>query len=975
VRVTARLLVTGVIAAGAFCAPQSAFADPAVEGAWGPLQQYPVVPVSMGVMPDGKIVAWDQANRPPNFGSVPNNGPAMILDPQTGQITRTANIAPRTTFCSLIATLPDGRLAVIGGGSDSGAGAIADVQIYDAASRTFSVLGQMNQRRWYPGGTLDREGNPIVAGGTSAGIERFNQLTGVSTNLNTTFRTNWYPDLVRTPNGNFVIEDVGDNATAGPGRFLLSGTSLTTIADQTLLQARRRGVRTLIGPHTLFYNSGGTSRSSMILDASSGTPQYQLAAQSSFPHMTGQALTLPTGEVLVIGGNSTGSDTKGTPVMTPEIYSPSTNSWTSMANIERRRTYHSVAALLPDGRVWSAGSSFDEVQEPNGQFFSPPYLFRDDGSGQPAPRPTATGAPASVAAGQTFTVDTNTPNDIAYASFIRLAATTHQVNTGQAFVQLPVTAQSGRVEMRAPSVDQAPPGYYMVFLVNEDGTPSIAPVVRMYPSPTSTPQPRVVQVSQRDVASPAWNAFDGDAAQGSGAKISRTLDETQPWWEVDFGAPRDIENVRLRLPTTCCDAGNHDVWLIASSQPIQSTDLTTARNQPGVTAVRVQTPAGQYTSLATINRNAQYLRIQSTAPATSLALAEVELVANQKPTVQLTAPADGASFTAPAGYTISADAADADGNVTKVEFFRGATLVGTDDTAPFSVSDAGVAPGNYTLTAKATDNSGGTTTSAPHSITVTNQNAATVSKAGDITYQASAGAQNDVAISVASGAFRFVEPGIKAGAGCTQVASDRVDCSTSGGSEVTLNLGDQADTLNAASSSRGRLVVNAGDGDDTVSGGSKRNIIDGGAGDDVLAGGPVNDDFYGGTGADRFTGGAGLDRVFYADHGAGVTADIEPTGPASADDGNSTDGPAGSRDDITASIETISGSGFADVISAAAAQAAATLFGRAGNDVLTDGPFDDLLNGNGGADTFNCTGGGDDTIAGLQAIDTVNGSC
>ena len=604
VRATARLLVIGVIAAGAFCAPQSAFADPAVEGAWGPLQQYPVVPVSMGVMPDGKIVAWDQANRPPNFGSVPNNGPAMILDPQTGQITRTANIAPRTTFCSLIATLPDGRLAVIGGGSDSGAGAIADVQIYDAASRTFSVLGQMNQRRWYPGGTLDREGNPIVAGGTSAGIERFNQLTGVSTNLDTTFRTNWYPDLVRTPNGNFVIEDVGDNATAGPGRFLLSGTSLTTIADQTLLQARRRGVRTLIGPHTLFYNSGGTSRSSMILDASSGTPQYQLAAESSFPHMTGQALTLPTGEVLVIGGNSTGSDTKGTPVMTPEIYSPSTNSWTSMANIERRRTYHSVAALLPDGRVWSAGSSFDEVQEPNGQFFSPPYLFRDDGSGQPAPRPTATGAPASVAAGQTFTVDTNTPNDIAYASFIRLAATTHQVNAGQAFVQLPVTAQSGRVEMRAPSVDQAPPGYYMVFLVNEDGTPSIAPVVRMYPSPTSTPQPRVVQVSQRDVASPAWNAFDGDAAQGSGAKISRTLDETQPWWEVDFGAPRDIENVRLRLPTTCCDAGNHDVWLIASSQPIQSTDLTTARNQPGVTAVRVQTPAGQYSNLATINRNA-----------------------------------------------------------------------------------------------------------------------------------------------------------------------------------------------------------------------------------------------------------------------------------------------------------------------------------------------------------------------------------
>ena len=115
--------------------------------------------------------------------------------------------------------------------------------------------------------------------------------------------------------------------------------------------------------------------------------------------MTGQAVTLPTGDVLAVGGNSSGNDTKGTPVMTPELYSTATNTWASMADIARRRTYHSVAALLPDGRVWSAGSSFDEVQEPNGQFFSPPYLFRKDGSGQLATRPTATDAPASVARG------------------------------------------------------------------------------------------------------------------------------------------------------------------------------------------------------------------------------------------------------------------------------------------------------------------------------------------------------------------------------------------------------------------------------------------------------------------------------------------------------------------------------------------------------------------------------------------------
>ena len=495
-------MLTGVIAIAALIAPPTAAAqDPGTVGSWGPLQQYPVVPVSMGVMPDGKIVAWDQANKPPNFGSVPNNGAAMILDPATGQITRSANVAPRITFCSLITQLPDGRLAVIGGGSDSGGGAIADVQVYDEDSRTFSVLGQMNQRRWYPGGTLDRDGNPIVAGGTSQGIERFNQLTGASTTLNSTLPANWYPDLLRTQAGNFLIEDVGDNAAAGPGRYQLSGTNLTTVSNQSLLQARRRGIRTLIGPYKMLYNSGGTSKQSMIIDVSSGTPQYSQAAASNFHHMTGQAVTLPTGDVLAVGGNSDGNDTKGTPVMTPELYSTSANSWTSMADIARRRTYHSVAALLPDGRVWSAGSSFDEVQEPNGQFFSPPYLYRKDGSGQLAARPTATGAPSSVTAGQTFSVSTNNPSDIAYASFVRMAGTTHQVNAGQAFVRLPVTAQSGRVEMRAPTVDEAPPGYYMVFLVNSAGVPSVAPVVRMYPA-GGTSQPRVVQSSQVDAASP-----------------------------------------------------------------------------------------------------------------------------------------------------------------------------------------------------------------------------------------------------------------------------------------------------------------------------------------------------------------------------------------------------------------------------------------------------------------------------------------
>ncbi len=575
-------------------------------------------------------------------------------------------------------------------------------------------------------------------------------------------------------------------------------------------------------------------------------------------------MTLPTGDVLAVGGNSSGNDTKGTPVMTPELYSVATNNWTDMADMARRRTYHSVAALLPDGRVWSAGSSFDEVQEPNGQFFSPPYLYRKDGTGQPATRPSATGAPSTVAAGQPFSIATGNPSDIAYASFIRMAGTTHQVNAGQAFVKLPVSVQSGRVGMVAPSVDQAPPGYYMVFLVSKSGVPSIAPVVRMYPTSSTAPQPRVVQSSQYDVSTPASNAFDGNVSQGPGSKISHTLEEPQPWWQVDLGESKDLDSVTVRLRADCCTDRNRDLWVFASDQPFNSTTVAGLQAQPGVSAVRLQTPDGDvnvaaldrtaryirvqhpgtgflhlaevtpneagvpspplatqsttnvssdvsrgagraldgnangsmaagymsetktqnepwwqvdlgrerdlgnvrvdmrtdcctdrtrdvwvfssktpFTSgtvagtlaqpgvtavrmqtptgsvgNAAVNATGRYLRIQSPAQNTSLALAEVSYAENKPPTASVTAPANGAKFNAPAAYTISANASDPDGQITKVEFFRGSTLVGTDTSSPFSVGETNIGPGAYTLTAKATDSGGAVTTSAPVSITV-----------------------------------------------------------------------------------------------------------------------------------------------------------------------------------------------------------------------------------------------------------------
>ena len=396
----------------------------------------------MGVTPDGKIVAWDQANQPPNFGPS-ENGPAMILDPPTGNITRSITSRRETPSAASSPPFPTGGSPMIGGGSDSGAGATSEIQIYDAESKTFSVAGQMNFRRWYPGGTIDRDGNPIIAGGTSRGIERVDALTGASTILDTTFPTNWYPDLVRTQDGRFVIEDVGDNATQGPGRYLLNGSGLAPSPntqtpgappgrpddDRPVHDVLQRG-RDLEGQH----DPRRLGR----------YPSYTSVADSRFPHMTGQAVTLPTGDVLAVGGNSSGNDTKGTPVMTPELYSTAANTWTNMADIARRRTYHSVAALLPDGRVWSAGSSFDEVQEPNGQFFSPPTSSaRTAPASSPPARPPPARPrawPRASASRSRRTTRRTSPTPRSSAS----PATTHQVNAGQAFVKLNVTPAQGR---------------------------------------------------------------------------------------------------------------------------------------------------------------------------------------------------------------------------------------------------------------------------------------------------------------------------------------------------------------------------------------------------------------------------------------------------------------------------------------------------------------------------------------------------
>ena len=124
--------------------------------------------------------------------------------------------------------------------------------------------------------------------------------------------------------------------------------------------------------------------------------------------------------------------------------------------------------------------------------------------------------------------------------------------------------------------------------------------------------------------------------------------------------------------------------------------------------------AGTYSLTVKATDNAGAITTSSTVSVTVTTVA-----INVAPTVSITAPANNAGFTAPASITIAANAADADGTVSSVQFYNGTTLLGSDATSPYSFAWIGVAAGTYTITAKATDNTGAITTSAAVSVTVT----------------------------------------------------------------------------------------------------------------------------------------------------------------------------------------------------------------------------------------------------------------
>src|SRR6185312_8487173 len=146
---------------------------------------------------------------------------------------------------------------------------------------------------------------------------------------------------------------------------------------------------------------GSSTKDSRVVDFSGPTPQVSTTAPMAFGRRQHNLTVLADGSVLATGGNSSGASLVdlNNGVYPAEQWDPATGQWRTLAAMQVTRQYHSTALLLPDGRVLSSGGGICGTCDTvgylgkNAEIFSPPYLFKKDGSGNLAPRPQISSAP------------------------------------------------------------------------------------------------------------------------------------------------------------------------------------------------------------------------------------------------------------------------------------------------------------------------------------------------------------------------------------------------------------------------------------------------------------------------------------------------------------------------------------------------------------------------------------------------------
>lgn len=534
---TGGLCLLGLIAALAGVAVP-ALGQAAVQGQWTTLPfLMPINPVHMALMNDGKVLIVSGS------GSLPTNTSyaAAVWDPQSGALT----VQPLAwdMFCNGMAILPDGRPLVVGGTVqyDPFFGA-RTTAAYDPATGAFTNQASMAHGRWYPtvislgDGSLMTFSGLSDTGATNTTVEIFKAGAGWSPEYAAPWTPPLYPRLHLLPNGTvFYSGSTTSSSLFDPVTHIWK----LNVAQTNYAIERSYGTSVLLPltpansyKPTVMIMGGGdpATATTELIDLSAASPQWVFGPPMSQARVQMNATLLPNGKVVALGG-SVNEENDSTASFNTDLYDPATNTFTTGAPNVFPRLYHSNALLLPDATVLVTGSNPARgIYEQHSEIYSPGYLFKADGS--PATRPVIAAATTTLVYGGAFQVQTPDAARIGTVVLMRPGAPTHSFDMEQRLVGLAFTVGSGVLNVTAPSSGQiAPPGYYMLFIVDSAGVPSIAQFVQLSGS-TDVPPSAAITSPAADVS---VNPGDAVFFAGTGSDPDGTV--TAFSWTFPGGSP------------------------------------------------------------------------------------------------------------------------------------------------------------------------------------------------------------------------------------------------------------------------------------------------------------------------------------------------------------------------------------------------------------------------------------------------------
>jgi Domain of unknown function (DUF1929)/FG-GAP-like repeat len=474
---------------------QTDLATAAEEGVWRILEMDSgVLAVHAALLPTGDVLFFAGSSNNPDAATARQYGTRVWHYPAS---TMSAPDTPVDLFCCGHAHLPDGRLLAAGGTAryDPFTGLKQSV-VFDPAAGppspasptgrigAWTAAPPMEQGRWYPTLVALPDGDVLAVSGIGA--------DGFLSLIPERYDGHHWSALPESPPWPmyahlFLLDDgrlfysggqYGANNGQRPGIWDPIADTVTQVDHLPEPGFRNQSASVLLPPaqdqKVMIIGGGGadihavgTTATSAIADLTAPAPVYVAGPLMHHARMHLCATLLPDRTVLVNGGSGM-EESHGHVSPHAEIYHPDTNTWRAAAASRVDRLYHSVALLMPDGKVVTAGSNpARKDEELRIEVFWPPYLFT-------GPRPTLVLAPEQAHYGDTVVAGVADPADLREASLLRPGATTHSCDAEQRLVDLPLHITGpDAVELELPtSAALAPPGWYQLVVVNSTGVPS-----------------------------------------------------------------------------------------------------------------------------------------------------------------------------------------------------------------------------------------------------------------------------------------------------------------------------------------------------------------------------------------------------------------------------------------------------------------------------------------------------------------------